>query len=382
MQPTERRESLARKIKETFQTELKSAFAQLRGLREDASFAQVGMGPPILRGSYLTSKHLSYPYFQSAFWADCYGRQILKFDTRQAPTPSIDVSRFAFFKDAKSQIVQTNTQPEVNRVCFEVPRFWTRPITPLTVCISSPFLSPNTDEFAPTLSAPFKTELENAKKIWIQALVVRPISVVDPVLPPGFGFAVIDEQCEVLFHSDSSRNLRENFCDESKNKTELAPLVGWGRQRFIEHYLRGPQRTSLHHEFSGAAPIEWGWYFSHCFSGTEPGINSEFSHSAGLFDLARELFCRSRRYRCSSSVIAWAAQLDLYAALYVAAIKELHVLSSTDGRKCTHGRVFGIVSRQLYEASLLALSIEIAFLSIGFSIAVLACCPHTLRRWG
>jgi hypothetical protein len=375
-------ESLARKIKENFQTELKSAFAQLRGLREDASFAQVGMGPPILRGSYLTSKHLSYPYFQSAFWADCYGRQILKFDTRQAPTPSVDVSRFAFFKDAKSQIVQTNTQPEVNRVCFEVPQVLDQANNATDRLYFQPLLSPNTDEFAPTLSAPFKTELENAKKIWIQALVVRPISVVDPVLPPGFGFAVIDDQCEVLFHSDSSRNLRENFCDESKNKTELAPWLVGGANASLNITYEGRSARAYITNFPVPRLSNGGGTFLIVFQ--EP--NRELT-----LNLAIVLVC-SILLASYFAVLAVIAVLHLLLRgplnlIYMPRFMWPQLKNSMSYLQLMGANVlmvvfFGIVSRQLYEASLLALSIEIAFLSIGFSIAVLACCPHTLRRWG
>lgn len=39
-------------------------------------------------------------------------------------------------------------------------------------------------------------------------------SVVNPLLPPGFGFAVIDQEGKVLFHDDAERNLQENLLEE------------------------------------------------------------------------------------------------------------------------------------------------------------------------
>lgn len=39
-------------------------------------------------------------------------------------------------------------------------------------------------------------------------------SIVNPVLPPGFGFVVIDQAGKVLFHADPTRNLQENFLEE------------------------------------------------------------------------------------------------------------------------------------------------------------------------
>ena len=378
-------ESLARRIKENFQGELESAFAQLRALRDDAGFAQVGMGPPSLRGSYLTigpSKQLTYPYFQSAFWADCYGRQVLKFDTRQAPTPSVDVSRFAFFKDAKNQIVRTNTQPETNRVCSEVPRVLDQADNSADRLYFQPLLSPNTDEFAPTLSAPFKSELENTKKIWIQALVVRPISVVDPVLPPGFAFAVIDDQCEVLFHSDSLRNLRENFCDESKNKTELAPWLVGGTNASLNITYEGRTVRAYITNFPVPRLSNSGGAFLIVFQ--EP--NRELT-----LNLAIVLVC-SILLASYFTVLAVIAVLHLLLRgplnlIYMPRFMWPQSKNSMSYIQLAGANVlmvvfFGIVSRQLYEAPLLALSTETAFLSIAFSIAVLACCPHTLRKWG
>jgi hypothetical protein len=49
------------------------------------------------------------------------------------------------------------------------------------------------------------------------------MSLVDPILPPGYRFALIDADCNVLFHSDSYRNMREDFCENSKDKDELRP---------------------------------------------------------------------------------------------------------------------------------------------------------------
>lgn len=39
-------------------------------------------------------------------------------------------------------------------------------------------------------------------------------AVVNPVLPPGFGFVIIDQSGKVLFHADPTRNLQENFLEE------------------------------------------------------------------------------------------------------------------------------------------------------------------------
>ena len=45
-------------------------------------------------------------------------------------------------------------------------------------------------------------------------LNVRPQSLVDPVVPPGYGFAILSQDGKVLFHSEEGLSLQENFFDE------------------------------------------------------------------------------------------------------------------------------------------------------------------------
>ncbi len=45
----------------------------------------------------------------------------------------------------------------------------------------------------------------------VVALAVKMPSVTETILPPGFGFAIIDDTGNVQLHSDMTRNLRENL---------------------------------------------------------------------------------------------------------------------------------------------------------------------------
>ena len=55
----------------------------------------------------------------------------------------------------------------------------------------------------------------------VAALELRMPSVMDPVVQPGFGFAVLNHLGKVIFHSDSKRNLREDFFAETDQNEEL-----------------------------------------------------------------------------------------------------------------------------------------------------------------
>lgn len=69
----------------------------------------------------------------------------------------------------------------------------------------------------------------SALKEYTASLLTIPMpSLIDPVLPPGFGFVVIDSEegtGEVLFHSDSERNLSESFFDETDQERRLRSAV-------------------------------------------------------------------------------------------------------------------------------------------------------------
>jgi len=66
-------------------------------------------------------------------------------------------------------------------------------------------------------------------------------AMIDPVLPPGFEYAVVDGNGTVLFHSDRQRNIQENLFIETDQNRRLRALVSghssgavsimyWGRQ--------------------------------------------------------------------------------------------------------------------------------------------------------
>ena len=71
-------------------------------------------------------------------------------------------------------------------------------------------------------------------------LVPKLLTFVNPVLPHGFGFAVLNNKTEkvpyyqVLFHSDSKRNLRENFLQETRANENLNSLLFSSQKGFVD----------------------------------------------------------------------------------------------------------------------------------------------------
>lgn len=50
-------------------------------------------------------------------------------------------------------------------------------------------------------------------------------SVIEPILPLGYGFSIINPNGDVIIHSNNSKNLQENFIEESKNNSKLRSAI-------------------------------------------------------------------------------------------------------------------------------------------------------------
>lgn len=89
------------------------------------------------------------------------------------------------------------------------------------------------------------TECESGGVI-AAALTRRFDSLTSTVLPPGFGFALIDDDGRVVFHSSDSRSLVENFLAETGSDWRLRTLVKLRRARAVD----GRYRAEGAHRFS------------------------------------------------------------------------------------------------------------------------------------
>ena len=127
-------------------------------------------------------------------------RQIIKFSSTRIPTPLIPLpfSKFPFLE----RLLHGQHALLDNSRKFVI----------------ESFVSPNTGEFLPTLA--FRPESPANSRVSIIATTQLP-SLVHVLFPNGFGFAVVDPDGQVLFHSDPSRNKHENFFGETEESDGL-----------------------------------------------------------------------------------------------------------------------------------------------------------------
>jgi hypothetical protein len=181
-----------------------------------------------------------YPYFRYAVLIDADGWQRAKF-TADAPTPRVNAQTERYFEEIRrgnaNQFNPTETDLAGAATLFRLD---------LTT-------SPNTGDFLPVLSIPYarpasgwppaRVRQPDVSSPLIQKLLVMTFaSLVDPILPPGFGFAVIDPAGKVQFHSKSHRNLIEDFLKETQANPELMALLEQGGSDFFHARYLGSEQ--------------------------------------------------------------------------------------------------------------------------------------------
>lgn len=152
-----------------------------------------------------------YPYFNSVTWIDYDGQQQIKFTTRLAHTRFIDVT-------------PPNDPPRVYFTEAKEGRTWTLPNEkpgekPRDLYLESVHSMTTGDNVA--VIAKQRAAAGDANERFVSAMETRLLSLYGPVLPTGYGFCIIDKAGNVLFHSDDSKNLLENFFEECRNDRGL-----------------------------------------------------------------------------------------------------------------------------------------------------------------
>jgi hypothetical protein len=184
-------------------------------------------------GSSSSARQLSrvlfryYPWLDQIFWTAPSGWQALKWTVKSQITGRVKASNYDWYRKLSRgqtwSLTDHGSNPTRREFAFDT------------------LYSPNTAEYlatilmvsrghpngAPPLSGrqtPEKFGHERAivrLKMPVVAAVTPMISLAKPIVPSGYGFALIDSDGLVRFHSDPSRNLRENFLSELGSRRKL-----------------------------------------------------------------------------------------------------------------------------------------------------------------
>jgi hypothetical protein len=233
---------LAEAVNTNFKVEQEAAFEQLRAFSKDDMLAAALRGAQfptqqrpqfdgaegackpklacriqILTADDSATNVSHYPYLQFASWSDSNGNQRVKWTTRRHVTPFVNlddpsITYYPSIKKAFGDPGAGGSDPAPTRG------------------IESQYSS-NTGEnitiFWELVGTDGKpvTERIHPKNVFCASLVTRPISVIRSIMPAEFQFAIIKADGTVIFHSDRTRNLRENFFAEAGQNQEVRSRV-------------------------------------------------------------------------------------------------------------------------------------------------------------
>jgi len=92
----------------------------------------------------------------------------------------------------------------------------------------------------------------------IAVLTAQPLSLIDPILPYGYAFALLDDKGVVWFHSDKTKNLHENFLQETDWNQQLqAAMFGHSNQRSLRITYLGKDYQARVMPIPGVSQAPW-----------------------------------------------------------------------------------------------------------------------------
>lgn len=160
----------------------------------------------------------AYPFFNTISWIDKRGRQINKWSATGKVSAHVNVGTRDYFKR-----VSTGTA-------------WKDPSVSDSTFFLQSIVALNTGRNEAAVAFPAR-ENEEFRRAEVITLTTELQSIMDPVLPFGYGFCIIDKKGSVLFHSTQSRNLQENLLEETDNNADLeAALYAGGSSIFEASY--------------------------------------------------------------------------------------------------------------------------------------------------
>ncbi|MBZ5558162.1 MAG: cache domain-containing protein [Acidobacteriia bacterium] len=215
-------ERFANAIETNLRKELNLALSVLERSRA-ADYPIAFQATKIYASRFFAPPVSDYPYFSYMFWVNGAGAQTLKLTADPQGTPLRSVAAAEYFKRAKEAHDSASAEN-----LFSTPRdgspgrhrYWLEPLR-----------SPSTDEFLTILAMPAElppagtTPVSASKAPVVKVMAVRLESIWQSVLPRGYGFAIVDGDGLVKFHSNPAHNLVEDFTRETQSDRALAALL-------------------------------------------------------------------------------------------------------------------------------------------------------------
>lgn len=198
--------TLSKQIAKSFTDEIKRSYEQLTILdkykidlrlktKKQSDYSNT------IRNFVRVSAPASYFYFDRISWVDSSGDQKIKADLYSKPVFT-NVSKRKYFDVFKKGAPYSLPGDREKKIGME------------------PIYSITNADFNITIS-----KKDTMPGGYIVALAIQPNSVINSILPAGYGFCIIDEQGNVQVHSDKNRNLNENFFEKIEPASDISSAV-------------------------------------------------------------------------------------------------------------------------------------------------------------
>ena len=217
----ERLEDLSAVIRTTLHTEAEAANQQLADLSTlmEACQGDCGQKTNVLRDTVIVGDALPYPHMEMASWINEEADQVAKWSVEDQTTPLINLSDRGYVRAHEGALQESWTASRHREV-------WKYTQGDTTQWVLESIRSKNTGEvFAQISRRPDPAISMERGRAVVAASTLPLLSLIEPVLPPGYQFAMIDDRGRVLFHSDTRRNLRENIFDKMIGGEHLRDAV-------------------------------------------------------------------------------------------------------------------------------------------------------------
>ena len=262
-------------------------------------------------------------------WFDEQGDQIRKWTTKAQITGPASHRPFDHFRDVVSGrlwTLKSATGGNTRRFTID------------------PLRAPTTSELGVVFATPVPGGA-NEKRTFL-GLNVRPESLIDPIVPPGFGFAIVGPSGRVLFHSEEGLSLEENFFEEVGDPQQVRERARSARlARWMGDYHGRPHRFRMQ---PVQTLVNSPWLIV-TFQELEPELAEEVLQQSGTFRLGSlnlllltvlvlimTVYSKGRHRRMrdllQSALVAKPAGTQLMWVLVALTVIEVSVLGMTYGR--------------------------------------------------
>jgi hypothetical protein len=226
------------------------------------------------------------PELDVAIWLNDRGEQVWKWTTKAQLTGKAPHSAFEHFQNLASGTLWSLNGAHAVGASPESVGLHRR-----TVFTIEPLRAPTTAELGTVFAMPLSALPDSPSVRAVSASIpearflalnVRPRSVVDAVMPPGYGFAIIAPNGRVLFHSDDGLSLEENFFAEVSNaqgvreRMQIERAVTWSGD-----YHGAPHRIHM----QPVSTLEGSRWKIITFQDLNPGLAGIVDHQSGTFRL-------------------------------------------------------------------------------------------------